>query len=159
MNEYKESAFIEKLYECDQHKLRLGKAKKHLADTFPLNVQKYKELDDVNMGFIDQLTFRFSKLQDTLGDKLFAAFLTLTGEHVKKLTYIDRLNRLEGLGIIDKNQWMVLRKNRNEIAHEYSFNTKDVVESINGIYAMTDILIDIYDNFCKYSKQSFDFIK
>lgn len=40
----------------------------------------------------------FSKLQDTMG------------EEVKSKPFIDRLNRIEELGILYKNDWMDLRK-------------------------------------------------
>jgi len=38
------------------------------------------------------------------------------------MTFLDILNRLEGLEIINKNRWLNLREVRNEIAYEYSFN-------------------------------------
>lgn len=159
MSENKQDTFKEKLYECDQHKKRLKIAQKNLMAMMPLTVERYNNLDDVLMSFIDQLIFRFAKLQDTMGDKLFPAFLGLTGEDIKKLTYIDRMNRLEELDIINRQYWMELRKNRNEIAHEYSFNTKDVVDSINIIYNITDDILSIYDKFNHHCHQTFNFLK
>gem|GEM_PF-6271615 len=50
------------------------------------------------------------------------------------MSFINRLNRLEELEIIDRLEWMSLRSSRNEIAHEYSYNTEDIVENINFIY-------------------------
>ncbi|WP_151900700.1 hypothetical protein [Sulfurimonas hydrogeniphila] len=131
------ATFIEKLHECNQHKKRLLLAKKKLDSIIPLNIQKYNNLNDDYISYIDQLIFRFSKLQDTMGDKLFPALLELMGEEVKSKPFIDRLNRLEELGIVDKNEWLKLRKDRNEIAHEYSFNQDEVVDSINLIYDIT----------------------
>ena len=155
----KNQTFLEKLYECEQHKLRLNIAKGYLKKFMPLTKDSYKNLNDINVGFIDQLIFRFSKLQDTLGDKLFSSFLELTGEEVKKMTFIDRLNRLEELEIVYKNEWMNLRKSRNEIAHEYSFNIDEVIDSINEIYDISDKLIDIYNTFYSYCYEKFNFIK
>jgi len=60
--------------------------------------------------------------------------LQLEGEAIKKMSFINRLNRLEELEIIDRLEWMSLRSSRNEIAHEYSYNTEDIVENINFIY-------------------------
>ena len=113
--------FIEKLHECNQHKKRLLIAKRYLSSVMSLNVKQYNTLDEVQMSFIDQMIYRFSKLQDTMGEKIFPAILMLFGEDVKKLTFIDRLNRLEELELLYKDEWMSLRKVRNEIAHEYSF--------------------------------------
>ena len=153
------ATFVEKLHECSQHKKRLLLAKKKLSVIMPLTTEGYQQLDNDYISYIDQLIFRFSKLQDTMGDKLFPALLELTGEEVKSKTFIDRLNRLEELGLVDKNEWMKLRKDRNEIAHEYSFNQDEVVDSINLIYDIVDKLLDFYDIFCKYCFEKFEFVR
>ncbi|MCF6359997.1 MAG: hypothetical protein L3J29_04465 [Cyclobacteriaceae bacterium] len=111
--------FIEKLYECNQHKTRLQLAMDRLKTKMPLTLPVYVNLSDELSSFIDQMFFRFSKLQDTMGDKIFPYLLVLLGEEVKSMPYIDRLNRLEELEIISTNDWTTLRKERNEIAHEY----------------------------------------
>lgn len=153
------NTFIEKLHECNQHKLRLIKSQRNLKGNMPIVKSEYIKFDDVTMGFIDQMIFRFSKLQDTMGEKLFPALLELMGEEVKSKPFIDRLNRIEELGILYKNDWMALRKDRNEIAHEYSFNMDEVVDGINLIFNSTDKLLFIYDVFYKYCQEKFDFVK
>ncbi len=150
--------FKEKLYECDQHKKRLLSAKNNLQTMMPLRLDVYEKLDDISMSIIDQMIFRFSKLQDTMGEKIFPAILALNGESVKKMTFIDRLNRLEELELLSKNEWMELRHDRNEIAHEYSFNQDEVVDSINLIYTKLDTLIAIYDGLRSYCYNQFDFL-
>ncbi len=118
--------------------------KEYLASIMPLTVDGYLEIDKIQSSFIDQLNFRFSKLQDTIGESILKGALVLSKEDVKKMTFIDILNRLEGLEIIDKNIWLNLREVRNEIAHEYSFNQNEVVDNINLIYKKSDELIAIY---------------
>jgi len=134
-----------KLYECDKHIEKLNDAKEYLAFIMPLTMERYLEIDKIQSSFIDQLNFRFSKLQDTIGESILKGVLILSKEDVKKMTFIDILNRLEGLEIIDKNIWLNLREVRNEIAHEYSFNQNEVVENINLIYRKSDELIVIYE--------------
>jgi len=68
------------------------------------------------------------------------------------MTFIDKLNRLEELELLNKNQWLELRKYRNEIAHEYSYNQQEVVDSINLIYSKTQDLIKILDQIYTYLK-------
>lgn len=154
-----ENTFKEKFYECDKHVEKITVAKKHLSSIMPLSVEGYLDLNDVDMSFVDQLIFRFSKLQDTMGEKIFPSILILSQEDVKKKTFIDILNRLEELEIIDKVRWMSLRETRNEIAHEYSFNTQEVVDGINDIFVASDELIDIYKIVEKFCKQKFLFLK
>ncbi|MBN2824430.1 MAG: hypothetical protein JXQ76_03820 [Campylobacterales bacterium] len=105
------------------------------------------------------MIFRFSKLQDTMEDKVFPAILELSGEKVKKMTVINRLNRLEELELLYKDEWMRLRKDRNEIAHEYSFNQEEVVESINIIYNRIEDLLKIYADIYAFCLKKFEFVK
>jgi hypothetical protein len=109
----------------------MQRAKEHMKAFMPLNRHTYEELDDMQTAWCDQFLFRFSKLQDTMGDKIFALVLEMSGEDIKRMTFIDRLHRLEELGVLEKERWMVLRQERNEIAHEYRFNIEEVTESLN----------------------------
>lgn len=143
-------SFNRKMHECDKHIEKLNDAKEYLKDTIPLTTKNYLTIDKIQSSFIDQLNFRFSKLQDTIGESILKGILILAEENVEKMTFLDILNRLEKLDIVDKNRWLELREVRNEIAHEYSFNQDEVVDSINLIYDKSDELISIYSDICKY---------
>ncbi|MEA2018502.1 MAG: hypothetical protein U9N59_08640 [Campylobacterota bacterium] len=141
-----------KLYECDKHVEKLNDAKAFLKDIMPLSIEKYLKIDKIQSSFIDQLNFRFTKLQDTVGESILKGVLIKSKEDVEKMTFLDILNRLEKLEILDKNRWLELREVRNEIAHEYSFNQDEVVDNINLIYEKTDELISIYEYIYKFIK-------
>jgi hypothetical protein len=49
----------------------------HLADKLPLTKEVNDFLDDREIAYIDQIVFRFSKLQDTVGKKNFPLGLIL----------------------------------------------------------------------------------
>lgn len=142
----------QKLYECDKHVEKLNDAKEYLLKDMPLTLEEYLKIDKIQSSFIDQLNFRFTKLQDTIGESILKGILIVSQEDVKKMTFLDILNRLEGLEIIDKNEWINLREVRNEIAHEYSFNQDEVVDSINLIYDKSDELIVVYKRLCQFIK-------
>jgi hypothetical protein len=144
--------FKKKLYECDKHVQKLHDDKEFLEDLMPLTLEKYLKIDKIQSSFIDQLNFRFSKLQDTIGESILKGILFLAKEPVEKMTFLDMLNRLDKLEILDKNKWLELREVRNEIAHEYSFNQDEVVENINLIYDKTDELVSVYNQLFKYIK-------
>ncbi len=150
---------VEKLYECNQHKQKIEQAAKRLESLMPLDILRYEKLSIEEGSFIDQMIFRFSKLQDTMGEKLFPTLLEIFGEEVKSKSFIDRLNRIEELGIVDKNEWMRLRRDRNEIAHEYSFNKDEVVLGINSIYQAQNRLLAIYAAFYQYCCEKLDFVR
>ena len=152
------NTFKEKLYECDKHIEKITVSKKYLSNLMPLSVDSYLSMDDIQISFVDQLIYRFSKLQDTMGEKIFPSILILSQENVKNKTFIDILNRLEELEVLDKNKWLRLREVRNEIAHEYSFNTDEVVDSIESIFYKSDELIEIYNNTLSFCKDKFDFL-
>ena len=124
----------------------------------PLSLESYQSLTDIERSFIDQLIFRLSKLQDTMGEKIFPFILIFSKEDVKKKTFVDVLNRLEELEIIDKTQWLKLREIRNNIAHEYSFNQHEVIESISMIYQISDELIAVYNDVYQFCKAKFNIL-
>jgi len=159
MRSYSEQSFKQILYECYKHKEKISIARQHLVTAMPLTAELYISLNDVDMSFIDQLIFRFSKLQDTLGEKIFPAMLTLSEEDVKRKTFVDILNRLEELDVINKNHWLKLRETRNQIAHEYSFNTEELLESITNVYNASNELINIFDEIIVFCREKFEFLK
>jgi len=110
-------------------------------------------------GDIDQFLFRFSKLQDSMGEKLFSTMLFLLGEDFSKKPFIDLLNRLDKMELLHRDEWMNLRKIRNDVAHKYSFNVDELADSLNDILKVKNNLIDIYDIFYKYCHEKFEFVK
>jgi hypothetical protein len=140
----RDDSFAKKLYECDRHVEKLLNAKEYLKNIMPLTLESYLQIDKIQSSFIDQLNFRFTKLQDTIGESVLKGILIKSKEDVEKMTFLDILNRLEKLDILDKNRWLALREVRNEIAHEYSFNQDEVVDNINLIYDRSEELMKIY---------------
>ena len=149
MRDIKETT-IEKIYECQKHIEKIKDAKEFLDDLMPLNLDTYLNIDKIQSSFIDQLVFRFSKLQDSLGEGLFRAVLILSKEDVKKKNFLDILNRLEELELVNKDEWLTLREIRNDISHEYSFNQEEVVDSINLIFKTSDRLEEIFYGLREY---------
>lgn len=62
---------------------------------FPLNEEKYKNLTPHNINLIDSLLYRFSKLQDTLGNKIIKSALEILEEETENLPFIDILYKAE----------------------------------------------------------------
>uniref|UniRef100_Q3AU95 Uncharacterized protein n=1 Tax=Chlorobium chlorochromatii (strain CaD3) TaxID=340177 RepID=Q3AU95_CHLCH len=146
----------EKLRECDRHVEKITIAQEHMRSVLPLTPQVYAQLDDVALSFLDQIVFRYSKLQDTLGDKVFPLLLLATGEEVKRKTFLDILNRLEELELVDRMTWLQLREARNEVTHDYSSEVGETVDAINAIIVASDTLQKLYStirHFCNHRLQ------
>lgn len=157
MNEMEEK-LVYILYECQQHKKMIAASFLKIEESLPLSVKNYQSFEVDTIGYIDQFLFRFSKLQDTMGEKLFSLVLLLLKEDFSSKPFIDILNRLEKLRLLDKNEWMKLRKIRNNVAHEYSYNVEELVDSLNDIYSVKTNLINIYDTFYDYCNDKFKFV-
>lgn len=137
--------------ECDKHLLRMNGAYSKMKSYFPLDAQRYVHLSDDEVEHIDQFLFRFSKLQDTMGEKLFKNLLIYLGEDIENKPFIDILNRLEKLEIIESASiWINLRNIRNELAHNYDDEADEMSLAINKIYENQKILETVYCNIVAY---------
>lgn len=105
---------------CDKHILRINEAIEGLGIVLPMSAEYYKNLNTEQVRCIDQFIFRFSKLQDAMGAKIFRYVLELLDEDISSLPMRDILNRLERYLIIPSaDEWIYIRELRNEIAHDY----------------------------------------
>lgn len=79
---------------------------------------------------------KFSRMQDTLIDKLLPACLTAAGE--KSGSAIDNLNRADRLGLLqDPDQWLAMRQLRNRLVHEYVEDRSELAAALNISRDMT----------------------
>jgi len=129
-----------------------GKIEKH----FPLTQDKYLHLLPEELSFIDQLIFRFSKLQDSMGDKLFNAILENLGEDVRGKPFFDKLTKLEELKIINRaDEWIILRETRNIVTHEYPFNVEEVIEGLNLLSKHYQLIMKIWKQVEAFTQNRF----
>ncbi len=106
------------LWEADRHAETFTEA---LAewDSAPAADWQSLEADRGRVRLVDQLLFRFLKLQDAVGERLVPATLAALDEPFEEWAMRDRLNRLEKLGYLDVDKWLAWRETRNRLAHEY----------------------------------------
>jgi len=103
--------------------------------TFPIEVKDFEILlkSKMDLAFADQIIYRFSKAQDSMDSKLFKAYMLAQGTNVDR-PFLDILNSLEKLNILEVDEWFELREIRNEIAHDYEDSAKLAVNILNGIF-------------------------
>lgn len=90
-NEILHQKLTSTIEECDKHLKWLMSSHHKIQHLFPLTSQNYHDLDEEIIPMIDQFLYRFTKLQDTMGTRLFSAILLILAEDPKKLSYIDML--------------------------------------------------------------------
>jgi uncharacterized protein with HEPN domain len=128
---------IANLEESYKHLKRLDDAFSKLENSFaiPLDTDSYQKILN-NMEYLaysDQIIYRFSKLQDTMGGKLFKSILLYQGENTDK-PFLDILNQLEKMDILSVDEWFELRDLRNDIAHDYENSDLMAIKILNMIY-------------------------
>lgn len=129
------------LRECESHLLRLNSAYSKMQHFMPLTAERYEKLTEDEIEHIDQYLYRFSKLQDTIGERLFKFTLDSLGENTAKKSFIDIFNKLEQLDIVsDYDIWAQLREIRNELTHEYVEDAGENAVRLNKIYKVKDRL-------------------
>lgn len=106
--------------ECVRHLARLHYAAARGKVLFPMNAEAYNRLSDGEIATLDQMLFRFGKLQDAIGQRLLPAILLAGQEWRDEETFLDKLHRLAKLGVISSaSDWIKLRDLRNSAMHEY----------------------------------------
>lgn len=139
------------LNECERHIKRLNSAYNKMGLFIPLNESKYEKLTEDEIEHIDQYLYRFAKLQDAIGQRLFKSVLLVLGEEIENRTFIDIFNKLEQLGVIDNyDKWLELRVVRNELSHEYVDDPVQNAIEINKIFDLKNALIKYFDEVKKY---------
>ncbi len=94
-----------------------------------------------------------------MGERVIPTVLWLLGEDFLSKPFIDLLNRLEKLGLIDKTRWMDMRKIRNEVAHDYSLNVGKLVLNLNAVFESGQELIQNYNSLYNFCLEKFDFVR
>jgi len=123
---------VETLSVCDIHFQRMMFAFNSIEMYFPLTEAAFSQISQLELALFDQLIYRFSKLQDSMGTRLFKQILEVLEEDISGLPFIDILYRMEKLKLLENTKdWISLRQTRNTVSHEYPFYVDVQVEELN----------------------------
>jgi uncharacterized protein YerC len=151
MNELPGLKWQQAVEECRLHIRRLRYSVAWIGKLLPLSDDDYAHLDDEAVAHIDQVIYRFTKLQDAMGERLFVAALMCLEETVRGKPFLDILNRLEELEALpSRERWNVLRGLRNELTHEYPGEEASRIEAINMVCRHTEELVKICQTIVDY---------
>lgn len=121
--------------ECASHWRWVERARRLLAPTFPLGDGSLDALSERNVELIDQMIYRFTKLQDSMARRLLPAIHALLEGTTEPVPFLDILHRLEAIGIIaSAEKWQVLRNLRNYLAHDYPESATQTTVTLNQLY-------------------------
>lgn len=82
---------------------------------------------------IEAFVSRFARLQDSLGARLLPHYLQAVGERQPSL--LENLDKAERMGLIHSaDDWMSMRKLRNQMVHEYIQDPAILLSALNSGY-------------------------
>lgn len=129
---------------ADIHVKRIEGAIQHIGGLFPVDAKTMAKISEDDIAWIELLVSRFGKLQDLLGNKIVDMFLEQQGESVEHLSMVDKINKLEKLGILENAElWQEMRETRNHIAHEYPDEPELMAKYLNKIFNLTPKLLSL----------------
>lgn len=102
---------------------------------------------------LDAFAARFSRLQDTLADKLLPALLARLGEPVGSV--LDNLDRAHRLGLLQEPAeiWLAVRALRNRMVHEYIRQPELLADAVNAAHRAIPMLLAFAQACASYAAQ------
>lgn len=132
----------------------LSEGNKHLAklersvsllNFFPVTIQSYGKLSEEEVEHIDQMIYRFTKLQDSMGLRLFPLVYEFVTGDSRRLPFMDILNGLEKYGVLTSvEKWQEYRALRNQLAHEYPNREQEIVDNLNLLVSELIEFLEIF---------------
>jgi hypothetical protein len=142
------------LNECQLHAAVLHEARTEIGRR-RFAPESVNDISSETRRLLDQLAYRFGKLQDTLGLRVLPGILDLTEEPLPESTpFGEKLQRLERLGVIQSvSQWRMLRELRNQLAHEYVDAPALKAAALNRFIDGVDGLLEMWQHLSDYTQR------
>ena len=113
------------------------------------------------LRILDQIAYRFARLQDSMGEKILPMILELAQETIPvNATFAEKLNRLERIGAIPSaEKWKKFRIVRNALAHDYPDDPELRTSAINCFLEGAANLSSLYRFVKSYIEAHFPVVK
>lgn len=119
---------------CARHAQVMLSALKEMPEQ--LSEEQMNQPDETLLRVLDQFVFRFTKLQDTMGNQVLRQFaVQVLFEPVEDAAFVDILRLLERHGFLSAQAWALQRSVRNALAHEYPEDQLRLVLALNDARA------------------------
>ncbi|MEI6542214.1 MAG: hypothetical protein WCL60_01745 [Methylococcales bacterium] len=146
------------LAECALHAKVLDEGLSDIRQWSPITTDVV--IDKEHLRILDQIAYRFTKLQDSMGEKLLPLILVLAQEPIpENVTFAEKLNRLERIGAIPSAEgWKGFRVVRNALAHDYPDDPELRTSAINRFIKGATDLSTLFQQVNDYIVQHFPLI-
>ena len=131
------------LAQCGLHVQVLAQALAEVQPLLPFDATAVARINPLQRRLLDQIAYRFGKLQDSLGEKVLPGLLLAAQEPVApEATFVEKLQRLERLGAVrSAADWKLLRELRNAQAHDYPDAPELQAAWLNRLMSSTPTLL------------------
>jgi len=134
--------------------LHLQAVSQRLNKILPDNKEQLREQlnEPLLIDVLESFSAKFSRMQDTIADKLLPIFLQTAGEQIG--TVIENLNRAEKLSLItDTQQWLIARGLRNKLVHEYIVDLQELLDAVELAREFVIELVNSYEAIQAYTSK------
>ena len=101
---------------------------------------------------LESFVGKFSRMQDTMMDKLLPTFLVAVGERTG--TVLDNLNLAQKLGFVsDPNAWVAMRLLHNRLVHEYVDDLVELAAALQKARDLTGQLSETHTAIRRYADE------
>ncbi len=134
MSETAKATARSSIRECESHLKWIQRARMALRDRFPLGIDAMRTLEDRDVELLDQMIYRFTKMQDSLARRFLPSSYSLLEGSTDPVPFLDILNRLASLGVLPSVElWQFFRNLRNNLAHDDPESEEQTVATLNQL--------------------------
>ena len=130
---------------CDTHASRLKMALSHVISLCPFTTSSFISLQDEQLSFIELMISRFTKLQDTIGAKIFPVLIDVLEVNTERQSFLDTLYKLEKWNFLPSAESFIkLREVRNYLTHDYPDQPELMAKHINRAVEASNELLEYW---------------
>ena len=143
--------------ECNSHVSKIKRSHGLISGFFPLTEDSLKSCSEEQIEHLDQVSYRFTKLQDSMGTRLLPSVYMYLKNDASPVPFIDILTGLEKLEVLtSEKDWQFFRNLRNYLAHDYPESLGQTVMTLNALYSNWEKMEALYLSVRDYCIEKID---
>ena len=150
MNTDFNKVILSSIKENESHKEKIINSVDKLKSKIPLSLEVFENLSEDEITYLDQILFRFTKMQDSIWGRLLPSLYNFLEDNNTRVPFLDILNFMEKQSIITSAEsWIFFRNLRNNLSHEYPESTDRTTENLNLFFSKLPDFFDFYESIKK----------
>jgi len=141
---------LSSIKENESHKEKIINSVDKLKSKIPLNLELFENLSEGEITYLDQILFRFTKMQDSIGGRLLPSLYNFLENNNARIPFLDILHFMEKQSIIPSTEsWIFFRNLRNNLSHEYPESIDKTIENLNLFFSKLPDFFDFFESIKK----------